>query len=388
MNKKFWAKVLVLAMIMSVLPMAAMAAPEWTGSNGVYTAAAVDTASLSLTGDATYKVTGDVDSATVSLGQKTALVVNGALTADSVRVTMSKGSKLTLSTVDGVVYVTGADAKSVVLTKDVANGVYINGKDTAVTKAGTYPATSGGNTANGGAAGGSSAGSNTTTTTDGNKVTTVTSTNGSKTITVTNKDGEVLAKVVIAANAPDNGVHFEDVPADHWAAAAINEMAALGVVKGVSTEADIFDMNSTVTRATIAQILFNLSNGKTGIENPFADAAEGWYSDAVAWASYVGVVTGGADGVFAPNTDITREQLAVMLYRFAKLLGLDVTADEAALADFTDAAQVSEWAATEMAWAVKTGLLQGKGNADLDPAGAASRAETAMVMSRLIGLLK
>lgn len=77
-----------------------------------------------------------------------------------------------------------------------------------------------------------------------------------------------------------------------------------------------------------------------------------------------------------------------MLYRFAKLLGLDVTADEAALADFTDAAQVSEWAATEMAWAVKTGLLQGKGNADLDPAGAASRAETAMVMSRLIGLLK
>ncbi len=227
----------------------------------------------------------------------------------------------------------------------------------------------------------------TTTNDSGDTVTTESKTNGDKVVTVTDESGEVVAKVEIAATVPELSYKFEDVPDDHWAAKAINEVAALGIVQGVSADEHVFDMNSAITRAAMAQILFNLSQGKSGKENTFADAADGWYTDAIAWAASAGVVTGYSADTFGPNDSITRQQLVTMLYRYAKLLDLDVskTSD---LTSYVDGDAVDSWAAEAMAWAVGAGLIQGKGHNDLDPTAAASRAETAVVMDRFLALVK
>ncbi len=227
----------------------------------------------------------------------------------------------------------------------------------------------------------------TTTNDNGDTVKTETKTNGDKVVTVTDENGEVVAKVELPATAPELSYKFVDVPDSHWAAKAINEVAALGIVQGVSTEEHVFDMNSAITRAAMAQILYNLSQGKAGMTNNFTDSADAWYTDAIAWAASAGVVTGVSDTAFAPNDAITREQLVTMLYRYAKLLDLDVskTGD---LTAFVDGDAVDSWAADAMAWAVGAGLLQGKGNNDLDPTAAASRAETAVVMDRFLALVR
>ncbi len=227
----------------------------------------------------------------------------------------------------------------------------------------------------------------TTTNDSGNTVKTESKSNGDKTVTVTDESGEVVAKVEIPATVPELSYKFEDVPDEHWAAKAINEVAALGIVQGVSTGEHVFDLNSAITRAAMAQILFNLSQGKAGMANTFADSADGWYTDAIAWAAGAGVVTGVSDTSFAPNDSITREQLATMLYRYAKLLDLDVS-EKGDLTAYVDGAAVDSWASEAMAWAVGAGLLQGKGNNDLDPTASATRAETATIMSRFLSLVK
>ena len=211
---------------------------------------------------------------------------------------------------------------------------------------------------------------------------------GNEVVTVTDENGEVLAQVVIPAEAPELDYTFKDVDEDDWFAEAVNSMAAMGVVRGVSEEDHIFDPNSNITRGAMAQILYNLSNGKEGLEASFADVVEGaWYTDAVAWAATAGVVNGYSDNTFGPNNDITREQLAVMLYRYANLLGMDVAA-EADLTTFADGAAVDGWAAEAMTWAVANGLIQGKGANNLDPLASASRAETATVLQRFLTLAK
>ncbi len=227
----------------------------------------------------------------------------------------------------------------------------------------------------------------TTVTPEGQKTVTDTAANGDVTVTVTDADGQELAKVESPAQAPALGYTFEDVPEGHWAQDAIQEMAARKVVQGVSDTGHVFDMDSAITRGAMAQMLFNLSQGKTGAANPFADAQNSWYSDAVAWAAKAGVVTGVSDTNFAPEEPITREQLATMLYRYAKLLSLDVTAT-ADLDRFVDADQVDSWANAAVAWSVGAGLFQGRGANDLAPDASASRAETAVVFQRFLELVK
>ena len=255
--------------------------------------------------------------------------------------------------------------------------------------------TGGGNTG-GGSRGGSSSGGGgasdapkppvTATNANGDTVTTATSVAGDKTVTVTDENGKVIAKVELPATIPALENKFTDVPEGHWAEAAINDMAALNVVKGVSVEGHVFDMDSNITRGAMAQILFNLSQGQKGMGNTFADAQDDWYTDAVAWAAGAGVVNGYSDTAFGPNDAITRQQLATMLYRYAGLLALD-TAAEADLSTFVDGDMVDDWASDAVTWAVAKGLIQGKGANNLDPFASASRAETAVVLSRFLELI-
>ncbi len=326
---------------------------------------------------------------TVQVGETITLTANvqpDNATDKHVTWTSSDESILTVS--DGVV--TGVKAGKATVTATTDNGGFSDSLEITVTaKTGgvaTGTHTGGSTTSTGTHTQTTAPGSQTDVNENGDKVTTVTSTAGGKTVTVTDEAGEVVAKVVIPAQTPDLAYKFEDVPAGHWAEAAINAMAAMNVVQGVSQTQHIFDMDSAITRGAMAQMLFNLSQGKDGMTGNFTDTQGSWCADAVAWAAAAGVVNGLSETVFAPDQAITREQLATMLYRYAKLLDLDVSAT-ADLSRFVDAGEVDSWASEAMTWAVAAGLLQGKGAGDLDPTAAASRAETATIMSRFLKLI-
>lgn len=240
-----------------------------------------------------------------------------------------------------------------------------------------------------GGGGSSSSSSSATTTTktnaNGQTVKKTTNRNGDVVYTVTDKNGDVIAKVELPASVPATTKKFKDVPENHWAEKSINDLAALGMVNGVADE--VYDMASPVTRGSVATILFRLAQAK-GVAADFSDVAEGaWYAEAVGWAAKYGVVNGFEDGTFKADSSITREQLAVMLYRFANLLAVDTKAT-GNLGSFADAEGVSDWAKDAMTWAVGAGIIKGNDAKELNATDAATRAETACMVDRFIALLK
>ena len=147
-----------------------------------------------------------------------------------------------------------------------------------------------------------------------------------------------------------------------------------------------FDVDGTLSRAQLVTILHRMAGSpapKGGAE-PFADVEAGlWYADAVAWAAENGVVTGDGRGSFRPEGAITREQIALILYRCT---GAEQPGESGVLAPFTDAGEVSGYAADAMCWAVGLGLISGGAGADgrlcLMPGGAATRAQIAQILAR------
>ncbi len=222
----------------------------------------------------------------------------------------------------------------------------------------------------------------------GDVATITTQPNGDKTITVVNKDGETVAEIKLPATIPAAKTKFKDVPDDFWAAKEINDMAGLGMVKGVNEQGDLFDTDSSMTRASVATMFFRLANGKSGLDNAFADMEGHWAADAVAWAAKTGVVNGYDAERFGPDDVITRQQLAVMLCRFANLVGMDTKAHTSALDIFTDADQAADWAVDSLAWCVKNGVMKGRGDGTLDPQTDITRTEATVMFDRVIGLMK
>ena len=181
---------------------------------------------------------------------------------------------------------------------------------------------------------------------------------------------------------------FTDVPANAWYKAAADRMAKLGVVKGTTETA--FSPDRTVSRAmfvTMVGRLYEL-DGKTAQAKKaaaFTDVPDGqYYSGYVAWGAENGVVQGYLDGRFAPDAVVNREQMAVFLYRYAKLTGRDVTA-QADLTKFADGAQVSAYAREAMSWAVAAGLMQGTADNRLMPQGSATRSQLVVLLDRFLG---
>lgn len=223
---------------------------------------------------------------------------------------------------------------------------------------------------------------------DGEKVVTATADDGSKTVTVTDAKGQTVAQVSVPAAAPAPAQPFTDVPTGHWAYEAVNALAGMELVKGVDETARRYDLTSPVTRASLAQLLYRLAQGQGGKSADFTDVTAGaWYTDAVAWCAHYGVVTGYSTGAFGPDDPITREQLCLMLQRFAALLGREAAGPADGLKSFSDAASVSPWAQSAMVWAVDSGIITGDGANALNPQGTASRAETAVMLWRFIKTL-
>ena len=184
---------------------------------------------------------------------------------------------------------------------------------------------------------------------------------------------------------PDWENPYGDVEETDWYYEAVEFMSSNGLMGGVSQ--DEFEPQANLTRGMLVTILHRLEGEpEAGAGGQFGDVASGlWYSDAVAWASANGLVGGYGNGNFGPKDNITREQMAQILYNYAKYKGFDITADEN-LDGYADGGNTSSWAETAMRWAVKNGLLQGRGDGRLDPTGTATRAEVAEILMRFIKL--
>ncbi|MNI39505.1 Endo-1,4-beta-xylanase A precursor [compost metagenome] len=114
----------------------------------------------------------------------------------------------------------------------------------------------------------------------------------------------------------------------------------------------------------------------------FSDVQSGlWYSDPIIWANQNQIVNGYGEGIFAPNDAITREQIAVMLYRYAKGKGFDLHTEISSLS-FEDANKISDFAKESITWAVSKGIMKGNSDLTLNPSGLATRAEVATMLQR------
>ena len=171
---------------------------------------------------------------------------------------------------------------------------------------------------------------------------------------------------------------FTDCDAQ-WYHEAVDYVAANGLMGGVS--ATEFAPQDTMTRAMIVTVLYREA-GSPAVEEAsgFSDVPAGeWYSDAVAWAEDNGVVNGVGDGKFDPMGNVTREQIATILWRYE-----GTPAAEADLTSFGDAASISDYALEAMTWAVSEGILNGD-NGNLKPTASATRAEFACMIMRYLG---
>jgi len=179
---------------------------------------------------------------------------------------------------------------------------------------------------------------------------------------------------------------FTDIPDDAWYADAVQFMYEYKLMQGMS--ATHFAPAQTLTRAQMVTILWRMAGAPTTTFQPvFSDVpsnAPAWYRNAVMWASETRVVRG-FNGRFDPYGEITREQFATMLYRYA-IYRIDDTYVPSffSLEQFSDYDQISRWATDAMRWAVYNGLIIGNGGR-LMPDGTATRAECAMILMRFAG---
>ena len=167
---------------------------------------------------------------------------------------------------------------------------------------------------------------------------------------------------------PTTGASFTDVPSGSWYADAVNYVSEKGLMNGTSKNS--FSPNATTTRGMIVTILARVEGVNTN--------GTPWYAAGQKWAMDNGI----SDGTNMTG-EVTREQLAAILYRYAKLKGYD-TSKSNKLDSFKDADKVSSWAVEAMQWANAESLINGKSNSMLDPRGKATRAETAAILMRFM----
>ena len=198
-----------------------------------------------------------------------------------------------------------------------------------------------------------------------------------KTSTVTEDGVVVTLDQDATVKVIDNSKTFADVHSmGHWAEKAIDFVVARGIYSG--TSATTFHPDNAMTRGMLAVVLHNLENNPAHdiCDDTFQDvAADSWYEDAIHWAADSGIVSGYGNGCYGPNDSITREQLAVMLWRYAGSPDSDHS-----LEHFKDVHLIASYAETALAWANENGIINGKGDGILDPKGNATRAQVAQML--------
>ena len=309
-------------------------------------------------------------------------------------------------------------------TVEKASGVKVVGSDNSET---TYTqvdqgGSSGGSSSGGSSSGGSSSGGSTTTTRTitiqssfGGKVTasasqaaqgkviTLTALPNSgyvlKSLTVTTASGTsvpvanqssgkytftmpaaaVTVKAVFAAQETDPDFPFADVAKGSWYYEGVRYAYENGLMSG--TGEGTFSPDLPTGRGMLVTILYRLAGSPAAGSASFTDVAKGqWYADGVAWASANGVVSGYPDGSFRPNDTITREQMAAILYQYARIQG-KLDDSRADLSIFSDLDSLSAYAKEPMSWAVAQGLFSGVSADTLAPGGSTTRAQAAVILT-------
>ena len=175
-------------------------------------------------------------------------------------------------------------------------------------------------------------------------------------------------------------ISYNDVTAGDWFASDVIYVTLTGLMNGTG---EGFSPNNNLTRAQMATVLYRMAGEPEGtIENPFSDVADGqWYTDAVVWAAETGITLGTSADTFNPNDDVTREEMATFLYRFAEYESLDPIEVTGDLSAFPDADEVAGFATEAMTWAVGQKIIAGV-DGNLAPDGTATRAQVATVLMR------
>jgi len=210
----------------------------------------------------------------------------------------------------------------------------------------------------------------------GNSITVTDKGDGKFSFVMPDSKVDVKATFVKSEVKPDqpSKTAFVDVPENSWYADAADFVAQRGLMSGVGE--NLFGGGQNTTRAMLMTILARMDG---------QDVTGGatWYEKAMNWAKQTGV----SDGTM-PEVNITREQLATMLYSYAKLKGVDTTQGGMAVREFNDYDSISAWANQSMAWAVNAGILSGRGNNTLAPTAGATRAEMAVMLQQFVGLME
>ena len=210
----------------------------------------------------------------------------------------------------------------------------------------------------------------------GNSITVTDKGDGKFSFVMPDSKVDVKATFVKSEVKPDqpSKTAFVDVPENSWYADAADFVAQRGLMSGIGE--NLFGGGQNTTRAMLMTILARMdSQDVTG--------GATWYEKAMNWAKQTGV----SDGTM-PEVNITREQLATMLYSYAKLKGVDTTQGGMAVREFNDYDSISAWANQSMAWAVNAGILSGRGNNTLAPTAGATRAEMAVMLQQFVGLME
>ena len=190
-------------------------------------------------------------------------------------------------------------------------------------------------------------------------------------------------RVTVDASFSRHVTPFTDIRLADWYYEAVSYVYFNGLMEGVTdTE---FAPNAATSRAMVVQILYRMSgspsvSGSAG----FTDVASGaWYATAVNWAADRGIVEGRTASTFDPNAAVTREELATMLYRYARFKGYNVSVGENTnILSYNDVNQVSDYAYSAMQWACGTGIIDGTSSGYLTPQGGATRAQLAAMLMR------
>lgn len=185
----------------------------------------------------------------------------------------------------------------------------------------------------------------------------------------------------------DNSISFADVTEGDWFCEYVMYAVEKGLFSG--TGENTFSPNMPMTRSMLVTVLYRLEGKPAAADSAaFTDVAAGqWYTEAVAWSSEKEIVKGITEAEFKPESNITREQLAVMLYRYASSRNM-VSGETGSTDSFTDKDKISSWSESAVKWAVGKGIMTGRADKSLDPAGSATRAEVAAMLQRYIENVK
>ena len=209
-----------------------------------------------------------------------------------------------------------------------------------------------------------------------------------QTAALVDEDGNVAlpfdhaSQYALVLDSKSHDLPFTDLAANAWYTDAVAYVYRHDLMAGYGE--NLFGPDDDLSRAQLCQIIYNMEGQPaTSGSSVFTDVADGaWYADAVTWAASQGIVGGYGNGLFGPEDNITREQLASILYRYAQSKGYDTSVGENTnILSYTDALEISEYAIPAMQWACGAGIMEGNAGY-LTPQGDATRAQVATMLMR------